>query len=82
MIARFDVLGAMRAVGNRPTLIMHGTHDGAVPPIDARLIYEAARAERALLWVPQANHVSVALRDDAMCALAGWLADRALMNVQ
>ncbi len=82
MIARFDVLGAMRAVGNRPTLIMHGTHDGAVPPINARLIYEAAPAERALLWVPQANHVSVALRDDAMCALAGWLADRALMNVQ
>jgi len=82
MIARFDVLGAVRAVGNRPTLIMHGTHDGAVPPINARLIYEAAPAERALLWVPQANHVSVALRDDAMRALAGWLADRALMNVQ
>jgi hypothetical protein len=50
--------------------------------MDARLIYEAAPAERALLWVPQANHVSVALREDAMRALAGWLADRALMNVQ
>jgi hypothetical protein len=50
--------------------------------MDARLIYEAAPADRTLLWVPQANHVSVALRDDAMRALAGWLADRALMNVQ
>jgi len=82
MIARFDVRRAVRALGSRPKLIIHGTHDVAVPPANARQIYEAALPACALHWVPQANHVSVVLRDSAMRTLAGWLADRALMNVQ
>jgi pimeloyl-ACP methyl ester carboxylesterase len=82
MIARFDVLGAVRAVGSRPKLILHGTHDVAVPPANAQQIYDASLPERALLWVQRANHVGVALREDAMRALAGWLADHLLMNFQ
>jgi pimeloyl-ACP methyl ester carboxylesterase len=78
MIARFDVLSAVRAIGNRPKLIVHGTHDMAVPPVNAQQIYDAALPERALLWVPRTNHIGMALRAGAMRALAGWLADHLL----
>ncbi len=82
MIARFDILGAVRAIGNRPKLIVHGTHDVAVPPANAQQIYDAALPERALLWVARTSHIGVALRAGAMRALAGWLADHLLMSTQ
>ncbi len=74
MIARFDTLNAVRAIGPRPKLFVHGKCDVAVPPINARLMYEAAEPERELLLVPQATHLSVILFDKEMTQMADWLA--------
>lgn len=74
MIERFDTLNAVRAVGSRPTLFMHGQFDVAVPPSNARLLYDAAQPERELVLAPQGTHLSVILFDKEMKLLADWMA--------
>lgn len=74
MIERFDTLRAVRAIGSRPKLFMHGKLDVAVPPGNARQLYEAAQPERELILAPQGTHLSVILFDKEMTLLADWLA--------
>ena len=76
MIARFDTLNAVRAIGPRPKMFIHGKCDVAVPPINAKLMYEAAEPERELILVPQATHLSVILFDREMKMMSDWLAAR------
>lgn len=76
MIERFDTLNAVRALGPRPKLFMHGRFDVAVPPGNARLLYDAAQPERELILAPQGTHLSVILYDKEMTALADWLASK------
>jgi|GEM_PF-1629739 len=76
MIARFDMLGTVRAIGARPTMFVHGTRDVAVPPANTQHMFDAALPERDILWVPSASHLSAVLHDREMTRLAGWLATR------
>lgn len=74
MIARFDALNAVRAIGRRPKMFVHGKCDVAVPPVNAKWLYEASEPERELLLVSQATHLSVILFDKEMTHMADWLA--------
>ncbi len=74
MIARFDALQAVRAIGQRPKMFVHGKCDVAVPPINAKRLYEASEPERELLLISQATHLSVILFDKEMTQMADWLA--------
>lgn len=73
MIVRFDALNAVRAIGRRPKMFIHGKRDVAVPPANASLLYEAAEPERELFLIPQATHLSVILFDKEMGQMADWL---------
>ncbi|BCX02612.1 MAG: hypothetical protein KatS3mg053_0550 [Candidatus Roseilinea sp.] len=74
MIARFDTLNAVRAIGPRPKMFVHGKCDIAVPPVNAKWLYEASQPERELLLVSQATHLSVILFDREIKQMADWLA--------
>ena len=74
MVKRLDILTAMRAIGSRPTMIVHGTSDAAVSVANAQRLFEVALPERTLLLVPQATHVSPLLFPQEMAQLADWMA--------
>ncbi|RMG63090.1 MAG: alpha/beta hydrolase [Chloroflexi bacterium] len=74
MIARFDAPQAVRAIGRRSKMFVHGKCDVAVPPINAKWLYEASEPERELLLVAQATHLSVILFDKEVTQMADWLA--------
>ncbi len=74
MINRFDMLNVMRGIGYRPTLIVHGAADVAIPVANARRLFEAARPPRELFIVPQATHITVVLQEREMTRVAEWLA--------
>lgn len=76
LVAQFRALDRVRAIGARPKLFIHGTCDAAVPPRNARLLYEAAQPERALWWVRQGSHLNVVMLAPEMHALARWLRER------
>jgi uncharacterized protein len=73
MINRFDMLNVMREIGSRPSLIVHGGADVAIPVANARRLFEAARPPRELLIAPQATHITVVLQEQAMTRMAEWL---------
>lgn len=73
MIDAFDMPGAVRAIGTRPTLFVHGGADAAVPPQNSRTLYDAALPERELIIVPQASHLTVVLQKPEMTQVASWL---------
>jgi pimeloyl-ACP methyl ester carboxylesterase len=74
MIDRFDTLNAVRAIGERPTLFVHGGRDVAIPPLNARLLYDAAEPERELLMARQGTHLSPVLYPREVASLADWFA--------
>jgi pimeloyl-ACP methyl ester carboxylesterase len=74
MIQRFDVLGAIRRIGQRPTLFLHGAMDRAVPVHNARRLYDATTEQRRLILARQGTHISVVLYDAEITQLADWLA--------
>lgn len=76
LVAQFDALGAVRAINARPKLFVHGGWDRAVPPSNARQLYEAASPDRALLIARYASHTSVVLYERAMQKVARWLAEQ------
>ncbi len=76
LIDEFDAPAAVRAMGGRPVLIVHGTRDAAVPSSNARLLHQAAPSGAELLWVRQATHISLVLYPDEMDRMAEWLARR------
>ncbi len=76
MIDAFDMPGTIRAIGNRPTLFVHGGADAAVPPQNSRTLYDSALPERELMIVSQASHLTVVLQKREMTQLAIWLAHR------
>jgi pimeloyl-ACP methyl ester carboxylesterase len=74
MIVRYDVLGAMRQIGARPTLFVHGALDRAVPAANARRMYDATGDKRELIVARQGTHLSIVLFDREMTQVADWLA--------
>lgn len=76
MIEAFDMLHTVRSVGHRPTLFVHGAVDVAVPPENARRLFNAALPERELMIVPQATHLSAVLQEREMTHLVQWFAQR------
>ncbi|MCL5997114.1 MAG: alpha/beta fold hydrolase [Chloroflexi bacterium] len=72
MIERYDTLAAVRAIGTRPTLFIHGSRDVAIPPLTARTLYEAAAPQRDLMLVRQATHISPILYPREMARMAAW----------
>ena len=72
MIERFDTPSAVRAIGTRPKLFVHGTRDVAIPLLNAHTLYEAAAPNRLLLPVRQATHISPVLFPGEMRQLAQW----------
>lgn len=73
MIDALDAAGCVRACGARPTLVVHGARDQAVPVADASRLFGAAEEPKALVIAPQATHVSVVLQPREMDNLAEWL---------
>ena len=71
-----DPLGAAEEIPPRPLLIVHGSADETVPPVDARAISDAAAGEAELRVIAMAGH---RLRHDprAIAVLLGWLQRRA-----
>ena len=76
MIQQFKIDECVRQIGARPTLIVHGAQDMAVPPHNAHQIHDAAHPERELLMVSQATHLTVVLRDRPMKRVAEWMAEK------
>lgn len=74
MIRAFDAGSAVRTIGRRPILIVHGSRDHAIPLRNAQILYEAAAPEKELLVIHQANHVSPVLYPREMQKLAAWFA--------
>ena len=74
MIRAFDARTAVRTIGSRPVLIVHGSRDHAIPLRNAQILYEAAAPEKELLVIRQANHVSPVLYPHEMQTLATWFA--------
>ncbi len=72
MIAAYDMIDTVRKIGARPTLFVHGSADVAVPPENARKLYDAALPHKEVLYVPQASHITVVLHQDRMTQLAEW----------
>ncbi len=72
MIRAFDARTAVRTIGSRPVLIVHGSRDHAIPLRNAQTLYEAAAPEKELLVIRQANHVSPVLYPQEMQMLAAW----------
>jgi esterase/lipase len=72
MVRSFDACAAVRLIGSRPILIVHGSRDQAIPMRNARLLYEAASGEKELFVIRQANHVSPVLYPREMHQLAAW----------
>ncbi|MCS7088519.1 MAG: alpha/beta hydrolase [Thermoflexales bacterium] len=73
LVAQFHALACVRAIGTRPKLFVHGVCDAAVPPHNARKLYEAALPERKLWWVRQGSHLNVVMLLPEMRALATWM---------
>ncbi len=73
LVAGFEPLHAVRAIGARPKLFVHGTRDVAVPPSHAQQLYDSALSDKALMWVRQATHLSVILFEQEMRQVARWL---------
>jgi alpha-beta hydrolase superfamily lysophospholipase len=73
MIEKLDTVSTMGGIGDRPTLIAHGTSDAAIPVSNARRLYEASSPEHTLLLIPQATHVSPVLFSHEMSQLADWM---------
>ncbi len=65
-------LGLVGKIPPRPLLIVHGSDDDVVPPVDARALVEAASGEAELRILPGADH---RLRHDprAVAVLLGWM---------
>ncbi len=74
MIEMFKMDECVRKMGTRPTMFVHGTQDMAVPPSNARRLHDAAKAERKLLFIPQATHLTAILRTAPMQQVADWFA--------
>jgi putative redox protein len=64
-------IDSMKAMGERPLLILHGTNDRQVPPADAQLLADLHPAPELRL-VNGADH---RIRHDprALAVLLGWL---------
>jgi putative redox protein len=77
-LRQFRPMEAVRKLGERPMLILHGDDDDTVPVVDARLFAEA-HGSAELRILPGAGH---RLRHDAraLAVLLGWL-DRTRNNV-
>lgn len=73
MIQRYDTAGAVRKIGARPTLFVHGALDRAVPAHNARRLYEATADRRDLIMAKQGTHLSVVLFEREMAQVADWL---------
>jgi esterase/lipase len=72
MIDQFDTPTAVRAIGPRPKLFVHGSRDVAIPHDNARALYDAAVGERDLLLVRQATHLSPILYPREVSRIADW----------
>jgi uncharacterized protein len=67
-----DPLRAVRRLGGRPLLMVHGKNDRTVKPEQARRLYEAAGEPKELRWWSSGHILPPEAVDDA----AGWLAER------
>jgi esterase/lipase len=74
MVRIFDARTSVHTIGNRPILIVHGSHDHAIPLHNAQVLYEAAVPLKEMLVIRQANHVSPVLYPREMKILATWFA--------
>lgn len=76
MIERFDMLRTIAAVGARPTLVVHGSADVAVPVTNAHQLFAAANEDKSLQIARQASHITVILHTREMRQLAAWFEER------
>lgn len=72
MIAAFDTKSAVRAIGARPVLLVHGAGDIAIPAQNAQILFESSLPVKDLMLIPQATHVSPVLYPREMRRLAQW----------
>jgi pimeloyl-ACP methyl ester carboxylesterase len=80
IITRYDTAEAVRRVGPRPTAFVHGARDVAVPPANARQLFEAAVPDKELILAPQGTHLSVVLYDKEVTRLTDWLAAKLVIS--
>ncbi len=71
-------LDLVSAIAPRPVLIVHGSADEWVPPVDGRQLYERAAAPRRHAEIPGANHSFSWHRRELRELVIGWLADTEL----
>ena len=55
-LSRHDVINRASLLSPRPLLVVHGEDDDTVPPVNAKLIFEAAKVPKALKIIPGADH--------------------------
>lgn len=55
-LSRYDVRRCASLISPRPLLLVQGTKDEVVPPLEASIIYDAARDPRELFLVEGADH--------------------------
>jgi uncharacterized protein len=67
-----DPLRAVRGLGGRPLLMVHGTRDRTVSPAQAKRLFDAAREPKEIRWVDAGHRLPV----EAVDAAVDWLADR------
>jgi dienelactone hydrolase len=67
-----DPLRAVRRLGGRPLLVVHGRHDRTMRPEQARRLFEAAAEPKEMRWYDAGHY----LPDAAVRETAGWLAER------
>lgn len=67
-----DPLRAVRKLGGRPLLMVHGKEDRTVRPDQAERLYAAAREPKEICWWSAGHY----LPDAAIRHAAGWMAER------
>ncbi len=72
MIDAFDTRKAIRIIGERPVMIVHGSGDTAVSLQNAYELYKAALPTKDLMLISQATHVTPVLYPREMGELARW----------
>ena len=60
-------------VAPRSLLIVHGTRDKVLPPVNARKIYAAAREPKQLRFFNDAGHGLTAAREEILDLLMEWI---------
>ncbi len=82
LLAPIEPLRHVADISPRPLLMINGTEDAIMPPSNARLLFEAAREPKRLIWIESTHMMpwKTGLIEQIVQKLRSWLLEQGLLS--